>query len=329
MSSNSISIGGSLSSPVPPTPLPLPPTLPPTTEKAAESTSQSGFDATLKAAASVDQAVAAAQAGTPAQTIGVNNPAEVDGSRVYGWQFSVFMRVNGELGDWGKALQAQFYKTSKAVAETFLNQDGWSGDPVGMLLNGTQSAMHAGQNMTADYLGSIRQAADGGLESLANSFTSWPWSGVGSNSSTGSADPVPKSGALDLARLRVSTLGQSSATTPSRPLPHNRNGATLIMVSAASAATPSLELGSSNHTTQDAAFKFLEKFLDLVKGFISDLNSSQDTASTATSERSQKTLETHSSETIVISNPPVTSGTDSPDNENLAVSSNQSPVTVA
>ncbi|RCK81381.1 MAG: hypothetical protein OZSIB_2250 [Candidatus Ozemobacter sibiricus] len=240
------------------------------------------------------------------------SPASLDAAPgQYGWQFSFFARVAGDLGEWGRPMQAAFYETGRAVADTFARQVGWSGDPVGAFLQGTQQIMPQGPAATGSFFDSLRRRAAQGLESLSSSLLAVQ-SGIGLPSLNGNpaqTSPLPATGALDLARLHISSVANgASPSAPTRPRPHNRAGIEITMVSGPLRADRSarafqdpllpparLELTGDQSPPPAAALDFLKKFLDLVRAFLDDLGGSAAAASASGSASSSSASSSSSS----------------------------------
>ncbi|NLI79699.1 MAG: hypothetical protein GX442_25050 [Candidatus Riflebacteria bacterium] len=355
MSSSNVQVVGRLTSPV-------------TTGSPArspDSVDGAGFEATLQnkvlsavqsaggagteAAAIVSAAAVAPAAAVPAAgSLAVNQPCADscpgDGPVSYSWHFSFFARVSGDLSGWGKPVQAQFYRAGQAVAETFLNQGGWQGDPVGLFLEGADRAVQTGLSGSSSFFQSIRDQAAAGFDPLADTLLgSSSLAGLGSSSAAG----IPGSGSFDLARLRVSALTQ---TRQPLPLANTSTVRTFAQASALSSpygrvfpldgypgaarataagtttdSTSTGSTGAGNTETgmvrvsarltvsggdsqpSEAALDFLKRFLGLVSSFLDDLGG--ESATTATSDQAAPATPTTPATTAITGSPTDATGT--------------------
>jgi len=270
------------------------------------------FGSVLKTAA--DQETSACGETVPSDAAEQSDSVKTDSasetsdsnSGAYAMTFSWYMRIADDVGKAEPPALRLFHDVAERISNVFLDSGGWSGNPIPSLLNGTESAIQSGSGQVESWMGSLLQASNSGLQSLTsalNARTSWPGFASTSLSGTSSGSAGSGFGLSSLADLALVKLqygngftsglgtslsssdtsvsgssGLSSGTVFERPLPRNRLGGQIIMVSAGGATSASTMAGSSGKTSstlavgsEDAARRFLEAFKVFVESFKKDL----------------------------------------------------------
>lgn len=219
-----------------------------------------------------------AKMGVDENVSGITSSSEASDSQTGGYAiyYSWYVRVAGDVGKVESPALQLFHDVAERISSVFLKNDGWSGNPVQALLTGTESVVQRGSGQVGSYLGSLLNATNSGLQSLIQTLNGgmlWPGSSPSSSSSSGSSSSSLASTAFDTSYLTDITLAKlqygnqsssSSGASTARPLPRNRMGGQLVMISDQSEKTSSTPGGS------EAARLFLEAFRTFVESLKRD-----------------------------------------------------------
>lgn len=195
-------------------------------------------------------------------------------------QFAFFFRISGTLGEQGGETQELFHAATQALGTALRQEPVWTGNPMGAYLTRTEDMFTGESTDGPGYLEQVMLAAKQGLGRVQAEFMDFFHDG-GDQATTGMSIPTPNWATLtDSLDLSAS----SKADGMWRPMPHNRNGQVLSMVSSVTSVSPVETTGS--HTTSPRALQFLDRFLALVDTYLSDL--AEQEASTITQSGTQK-----------------------------------------
>jgi len=169
--------------------------------------------------------------------------------------FSFFLRVSGQIGEFGKEAVQTFHRATSLVTSVFLREGGWQGDPIGVFLRASETVSNSAPEKTQSFFEDIIQAGNEGPRSIAKVWedpnlgyipfdegkrgstplTQWP----------GVKNEVP----LELLKLALPTASTSSGATSIGDLSW---------------------IGDSNSYKDVVGTQFLEQFLDFMKTYAED-----------------------------------------------------------
>lgn len=248
---------------------------------------------------------------------GISSEASDSNNGAYAITFSWYARIAGDVGKVEPQALKLFHDVAERITKVFLDNKGWSGNPIQSLLNGTESALQSGTGQVRSYVGSLLNATNNGLQSLVQMLNGS--SSSSSSSSSSLADTAfdtsyltdialaklqygnSASGSLGKSLSGSNGLGSSSSSIVSeltaKPLPRNRLGGQIVMVSSSSvtassgATSGSSGNDSSNVSSAEAARRFLEAFKVFVESLKEDLTeeSKSDGESDSDAEKSVET----------------------------------------
>ncbi|HNW34613.1 MAG TPA: hypothetical protein PKM25_06760 [Candidatus Ozemobacteraceae bacterium] len=271
---------------------------------------------------------------------GTTSEASDSKSGVYAMTFSWYMRVADDVKKAEPPALKLFHDVAERISNVFLKNGGWSGNPIQSLLNGTESvlqsnvgsAVQSGSGQIGSWLGSLLQSANSGLQSLSsmlNAQTSWPGldaSSLSGTTASGITSGFGVSSMADLALVKLqygngltgslgtslpssgtsvssSSSGLSSGTATARPLPRNRLGGQIVMISTGGVSSASTKADGSAATSsasssgsEDAARRFLEAFMVFVESLKKDLDTETKSAANADATSAADSTQTASSE---------------------------------